>query len=208
MTATLSLTNILPSAKPKAQKFLLPISQQEFQSRLNHLDLEPIIFKLMDKKEGEGWTLEYADNRVLEYKCFLMLNFLYPEHDFVPTHDIDCVWHRHVMDTEKYNADCEMLFSLWHQRLIVGILRPLLSFLGIRINAGIFFDHFPYFGMRGTEDKKNLGLGYLKTQEYFVKHFGISILPNVGQGCIKSCHWCDSKTWTDRPVPNREIVTQ
>jgi hypothetical protein len=203
MITGLVMTGNLPDTKVINQKFLLPISQDEFQSRLNQLDLEPIIFKLMDKKEGEGWTLEYADQRVLEYKCFLMLNFMYPEHDFVPTHDIDCAWHRHVMDTEKYNADCETLFSLWYQRLVVNMLRPLMNLIGVRINAGIFFDHFPYFGMRGTEDKKNLGLGYLKTQEYFVKHFGISILPNNGQGCIKSCHWCDSITWTERPRPDR-----
>jgi hypothetical protein len=154
MTTSLVMTGNLPDTKVINQKFLLSISQDEFQSRLNQLDLEPIIFKLMDKKEGEGWTLDYADQRVLEYKCFLMLNFMYPEHDFVPTHDIDCVWHRHVMDTEKYNADCEILFSLWYQRLVVNILRPLMNLIGVRINAGIFFDHFPYFGMRGTEIRK------------------------------------------------------
>jgi hypothetical protein len=206
MTTALALTGNLPESKVKNPKFLLPLSKQEFQSRLDRLDLEPIVSKLMDKKEGEGWTLEYADKRVLEYKHFLMLNFMYPEHDFVPTHDIDCVWHRHVMDTEMYNKDCEMLYSLWYQRLIVNILRPLMTFIGVRINAGIFFDHFPYFGMRGEEDNKNLGLGYLKTQEYFMSHFGISILPNQGQGCIKSCHWCKSKSWTARPTPDRELV--
>jgi Glycine-rich domain-containing protein-like len=197
-------TNQLPEvAQSKKTKHLLSLSQAQFQERLDSLDLEPIVAKLMDKKEGEGWTLEYADKRVGEYKMFLMLNFLYPTHDFVPTHDIDCVWHRHVMDTEKYNKDCELLFSFAYQRWIVSLLRPVLSLIGIRINAGLFFDHFPYFGMRGEEDKRNLGLGYLKTQEYFMSHFGVSILPNNGNGCIKSCHWCQSISWIERPKPER-----
>lgn len=152
MTADLTITGIFPVVKEINQKRLLPISQVQFQSRLDSLNLEPIVVKLMDVKEGEGWTLEYADQRVLEYKHFLMLNFLYPEHDFVPTHDIDCVWHRHVMDTEKYSTDCEMLYSLRYQRFIANILKPMFSFVGIRINAGLFFDHFPYFGMRGEDD--------------------------------------------------------
>ncbi|NJK71087.1 MAG: hypothetical protein HC932_02400 [Thermales bacterium] len=203
MLASTSYLDQFSVKSKEVSRKLLPISQSLFQKRLDSLDLEPIVAKLMDPKEGEGWTLEYADQRVIEYKCFLMLNFLYPEHDFVPTHDIDSVWHRHVMDTEKYNSDCEILFSLGYQRYIVAFLRPILNYIGIRINAGLFFDHFPYFGMRGDEDKRNLGLGYLKTQKYFLSHFGISVLPNGGQSCIKSCHWCKSKSWIARPKPLR-----
>jgi hypothetical protein len=204
MNASSALPAISVFGSPaKVSKKLLPISKQEFQQRLDRLDLEPVVVKLMDKKEGEGWTLAYADQRVKEYKMFLMLNFLYPEHDFVPTHDIDCVWHRHVMDTEKYNTDCEMLYSLAYQRFLVAILKPIFSLLGIRVSAGIFFDHFPYFGMRGEDDRKHLGLGYLKTQEYFMNHFGVSILPNEASKCIKSCHYCKSKSWIARPKPQR-----
>lgn len=187
----------------EVQSYLIPISLEEFKSRLNKLDLDPIITKLMDNEEGEGWTLEYADDRCADYKRFLLLSFMFPSHDFVPTHDIDCVWHRHVMDTEKYNSDCEMLFSVWYQKLFVNIVRPFLKPLGIRINAGLFFDHFPYFGMRGDEDRTNLTKGYIMTQEYFDTYFGVSIIPTDASKCIKSCHWCKSKSWIERPRPLR-----
>ena len=177
----------LPQKSQEAKTFA-NISLEEFAARLERLDLEPIVVKLMDEKEGEGWTLEQADLEVERYKQFLYLNFKYSEHEFVPTHNTDTVWHYHVFDTQKYSEDCVMLFSTWYQRLIANLLSPILTLIGVRIYAGAFFNHFPYFGMRGEEDKRNLGLGYMKTQEYYMKEFNVSILPNNGTDCIKSCH--------------------
>ena len=88
--------------------------------------------------------MEKTDERVSEHKYFLMLNFFYPEHNFIPTHDIDCVWHCHVMDTQKCSADCELVYSLSHQKFAGNTL---FNLVGVCINAGLFFDHFPYFGI-------------------------------------------------------------
>ena len=36
-------------------------TDEELMPTIDELDLEPIKFKLMDEKEGKGWTIEQAD---------------------------------------------------------------------------------------------------------------------------------------------------
>lgn len=57
------------------------------------LDLEPIQFKLMDKEEGEGWSLEKVQSIVVKYKKFLILKLRYPDITISPSRDIDKFWH-------------------------------------------------------------------------------------------------------------------
>lgn len=94
------------------------------------LDLEPIMFKLMDPDDGEGWSQDEALAAVEEYRRFLFLTVT-SKAVIVPTKFVDAVWHTHILDTMKYMDDCERLF-------------------------GFYLHHFPYFGMRGQEDKANL----------------------------------------------------
>lgn len=110
------------------------------------LDLEPIMVKLMDPEEGEAWSLEKV-RRVAEwYQRFLFLNALYPDRPIVPTKEIDTFWHYHILDTQKYAEDCQNTF-------------------------GRFLHHFPYFGMRGEQDRQNLLNASKNTWELFRKHF-------------------------------------
>ena len=128
------------------------------------LDLEPIMVKLMDSVEGEGWTLERARATEVWYKRFLYLNAVYPERSIVPTQDIDTFWHYHILDTQKYAEDCERVF-------------------------GYFLHHFPYFGMRGDEDRQNLLDASKHTWDLFRTHFNEDpkILGGETSKCSKSC---------------------
>lgn len=111
------------------------------------LDLDPIKFKLMDAKEGHGWTREEADRHELEYRRFLALVAKYPEEAITPDTDVDKFWHGHILDTMKYAEDCEQVF-------------------------GYFLHHFPYFGMRGDEDAANLAEAAAKTRSLYQQEFG------------------------------------
>jgi len=117
------------------------------------LDLDPIKFKLMDAKEGHGWTREEADRHELEYRRFLALVAKYPEEAITPDTDVDKFWHGHILDTMKYAEDCERVF-------------------------GYFLHHFPYFGMRGDDDAANLAEAAARTRSLYQQEFGA---PHSGQ---------------------------
>ncbi len=132
--------------------------------KIQALDLEPIMVKLMDPAEGEGWTLEQARETEVWYKRFLYLNAVYPDRSIVPTHAIDSFWHYHILDTLKYAEDCQIVF-------------------------GYFLHHFPYFGMRGDEDRQNLLDASEQTWNLFREHFNEdpAVLHGDMSKCVKSC---------------------
>lgn len=118
------------------------------KANVDAIDLEPIAFKLVYPEDGQGWSPEKAYRLIELYRCFLVLNEIYPNVSIVPSKEIDKVWHVHILDTAKYREDCEKVF-------------------------GRFIDHFPYFGMRGEEDAKNLQAAYQTSRTLFIEHFGI-----------------------------------
>jgi hypothetical protein len=126
------------------------ISLSERVNRINQLDLEPIILKLIDEDEGEDWTIEQAFAAEKLYKQFLILSVKHPNASIVPNKIMDAFWHYHILDTKKYFEDCEYTF-------------------------GYFLHHFPYFGMRGETDSRNLQDAFLITKELFRSEFGKSI---------------------------------
>jgi hypothetical protein len=157
---------------------------------IEQLDLGPIKVKLMDKGEGEGWSVEQVNILEKWYKRFLFLNIKYPSASIVPNKEIDTFWHNHILDTQKYADDCQEIF-------------------------GKFFHHFPYFGMRGEEDAKNLRESFTKTESLFLTEFGESLrtieeaFPQESSKCkagnCRSCKGsiCKSKNQTDdfsRPI--------
>jgi len=106
-------------------------SIQAIAKRVEELDLRPIKVKLMDPHSGEGWTEEYTDKVEIWYRRFLALSLKYPQKLLVVNDAVDTFWHYHILDTRKYADDCQQVF-------------------------GHFLHHFPYFGMRGEEDARNL----------------------------------------------------
>jgi hypothetical protein len=104
----------------------------QFEQAIQSIDLSPIKFKLIDREDGEGWSLEKA-NRVAElYLEFLKLVHIHGhEQTLVPCRDVDVFWHYHILDTRKYFVDCDALF-------------------------GFYLHHYPYLGMRDKEDEVRL----------------------------------------------------
>mgnify|MGYP001626468014 CR=1 FL=1 len=134
---------------------------------INELDLEPIIVKLVDQEEGLGWTVEYALNVEREYRKFLMLCKMFPKEHIVPSSPVDDFWHFHILDTRKYELDCNNFF-------------------------GYFLHHFPYFGMRGEKDAENLSNAWNTTLKLYTDNFGApdkmiwqssKRCPNCGRRC-------------------------
>lgn len=107
-----------------------------------------------------GWTSEFSDEVESLYRRFLALNVRYPEKKICPSGPIDDFWHAHILDTHAYARDCEALF-------------------------GGYLHHFPYFGMRGAEDRAALEKSFQESLDLFVLHFGID--PTAGDTQARSC---------------------
>ena len=128
---------------------------------IHALDLDPIKLKLIDSEEGQGWSREFADGMELAYKRFLTLLVTHPEETIAPSKDVDKFWHGHILDTLKYAEDCQNVF-------------------------GNFLHHFPYFGMRGEEDAKNLAAAARNMKRLYQQEFGSAQDPGAASWRIRA----------------------
>jgi len=131
------------------------------------IDLEMIKMKMALPDEGEGWTQDQCEDAETEYKRFLHLNKKFLKSAIVPTDVVDTMWHYHILDTRAYHKDSERVF-------------------------GGYFHHFPYFGLRGEEDKQNLLDSFEKTKDIYEKEFGEKMLRANQTGCW---HDCQGRCW-------------
>ena len=155
----------------------VPVSRESGVTQIlpliDTIDLTMVKQKLMDKEEGQGWSLEHASHVEFRYRRFLCMLVLDPDGSTVPTKEIDTFWHQHILDTRAYAADCLRVF-------------------------GQFLHHFPYFGMRGEVDAKDLSDSFEQTKAFYLQLFGEEYSPGVGMDagtCHKgpgSCHKCKS----------------
>ena len=134
-----------------------------FDTFNRNLDLEPIKFSLTQRDDGAGWSLAKVELLEVWYRRFLYLANLYPDKVIVPSNDIDKFWHTHILDTQKYVADCKNLF-------------------------GKYFHHFPYFGVRGEKDRSNLEGAFQETEKLYLEHFGESPLSSGIADCGALCN--------------------
>jgi hypothetical protein len=100
------------------------------------LDLEPIAYKVCT---DEGWDLAEIDVAELEYRALLHAVRHYPGVELAPSKRVDVFWHHHILDTEKYIADCHRLF-------------------------GRYIHHYPYSGLLGDNDARQQEERFLRTQ--------------------------------------------
>lgn len=107
-----------------------------------------------------GWTAESCAEAEDLYRKYLAMNIRYPNRKLCPNGPVDEFWHAHILDTRKYLADCEDLF-------------------------GEMLHHYPYFGMRGPEDKANLDHAFADTVDLYIRHFGVD--PTAGDAHARSC---------------------
>lgn len=155
----------------------------EALKRIRTIDLEPIVFKLVNPDPGDpSISLEEADERAELYRKFLALNLMYPHLAIVPTREIDSVWHNHILDTVKYFDDCQAVF-------------------------GFFLHHFPYFGLRGAEDEARWKEQAANTRALFKAHFEIEISVEAAASCLhtgcSACQSGDGYGHRERPRPTR-----
>ncbi len=139
------------------------------------IDLEMVKMKLKEPGEGIEWTQEQAEDAEIEYKRFLHLtrHYPYPQYAIVPNKIMDTMWHYHILDTKAYFIDCEKTF-------------------------GGYVHHFPYFGLRGEEDAKNLVDSFEQTKIYYLQSFGEELTRMEGADCWHDCqnscwHSCSKK---------------
>ena len=125
--------------------------------RVSQLDFTMLKRKLM---EEHGWTAEFCEEAESLYRKFLALNARYPDRKVCPTGPIDEFWHSHIIDTRAYHRDCDLVF-------------------------GEYLHHFPYFGMRGAEDREALESTFRESVELFIIHFGID--PTSGDTEARGC---------------------
>lgn len=147
-----------PLTFEESQQLLQPDEQVLVAlNKVAQLDFSMLRRKLTEER---GWTREYCDEVEDLYRKFLALNVRYRDKKICPTGPIDDFWHAHILDTRAYFADCDLLF-------------------------GEYLHHFPYFGMRGKEDRADLESAFEESLNLFVLHFGVD--PTAGDAQARSC---------------------
>lgn len=132
------------------------------------LDLSNVRLKLANPDEGDACTEAQLDLMEGEYRRFLALRMAHPEAEIVPCRSVDEMWHRHILDTRAYAADCDRIF-------------------------GSFVHHFPYFGLRGEADALALESAYDNTLELYRDAFGEPAdgttwtSPDASSRCRRAC---------------------
>jgi hypothetical protein len=141
-----------------------------------NLDLGYLGRKLLDddafeakRRNGERlWDEERVERALNEYKQFLALMHWNPETVLVPSEDIDEVWHTHVLNTARYQADCETIF-------------------------GRFQHHFPTFGESEEVQEEHMK-GRDETLKLFEEAFGkvpqsytFNAYLDCGRNCGRKC---------------------
>jgi hypothetical protein len=126
-------------------------------AKVSQLDFSMLKRKMI---EEHNWTVEFCDEAESLYRRFLALNARYPDQKICPTGPIDEFWHAHILDTRAYMHDCQIVF-------------------------GGYLHHFPYFGMRGPDDRAELEGAFRRSVELFITHFGID--PTAGDILARSC---------------------
>jgi hypothetical protein len=112
------------------------------------LDFTQIRMKLADREHGSNWTESKIHEAELLYIAYLSIIHAFPDSKdvFAPPELADEFWHQHILDTRKYMADCITLF-------------------------GEYLHHFPYFGMRGSEDAKALDQATIQMKNLLATYF-------------------------------------
>lgn len=126
----------------------IALSPAEALDRLaDVLNLSNVRMKLADPEEGKAYEEPQLDVMEAEYRKFLSLHLAHPDTDIVPCKLVDEIWHQHILDTQAYHEDCDVIF-------------------------GSYLHHFPYFGMRSDDDASALADAYADTIARYRTAFG------------------------------------
>ena len=145
---------------------------KQIHPKIASMDLEMVKMKLQDSDEGLGWTPMQVESAEVEYKRYWHLCLTYGK-GMVPNKIMDQMWHYHILDTRAYHKDCQEIF-------------------------GGYMHHYPYFGMRGEQDAKDLEQSFYKTKDLYLEAFGEEMARDEHEKCWHDCqnrcwHACPSK---------------
>ncbi|WP_278350584.1 glycine-rich domain-containing protein [Marinobacter nauticus] len=124
----------------------MTVTPQGLDLNVANLDFARLKHKYTESSEAE-MTVEAWDVGEREYRRFLSLKSFYPYVSLVPTKIVDEIWHAHILDTRAYREDCQKVF-------------------------GQFIDHYPYFGIYGEDDYRDLQDAFARTVALYERHFG------------------------------------
>lgn len=154
------------------------ITIAERWARVDALDLEPVVYTLINAEPGERLTLAEADEAIVLYRAFLKLCVAAVGRPLVPTVTIDLAWHAHIGDTHKYGADCMAI-------------------------AGGPLDHWPYAGAMSEVDQRRVAEDRAFTRDRF-GDLGIELTGEWAPTCCTgSTH---GQPPPPRPRPDRSLV--
>lgn len=92
-----------------------------------------------------GWRNEEALLCEKMYKNYLRLKKKYGEFYMLPpSKEIDEFWHNHILDTQRYHKDCQIIF-------------------------GKYLHHYPYFGLNNDADE--LAEAFEQTKMLYLQEF-------------------------------------
>lgn len=152
------------------------INNKNITPSVAKLDLEMVKMKLQEKDEGLNWTSEQCESAEIEYKRCLHLCIKHGK-GVVPNRIMDYMWHFHILDTRSYVKDCDELF-------------------------GGYMHHYPYFGMRGDNDAKDLENSFYKTKDLYLDSFGEEIAREEHSQC-----WHDCENRCHNACPSIDAIT-
>lgn len=114
---------------------------------IKNLDLSYIVQKMTHEAYFlPRWTEKDALHGIQLYKNFLILSRKYRNQIFVPTKEIDEIWHNHILTTQQYHRDSEAIF-------------------------GQYYHHDPSDPL-DDETQKKLVVLFENTQAFYFKEFG------------------------------------
>jgi hypothetical protein len=138
-------------------------SLDDVRERIDSLDLSMIEMKLLQSSPELAESLNAS---VDQYRDFLYLTAKYPDVPIVPTKQSDVVWHQHILDTQKYAHDCQIIF-------------------------GSMLHHYPYFGMTSEQDYRDLLTATDESGRLYTREFPDRTNPygnSVGADCYQVPH--------------------
>lgn len=127
-------------------------------SAIEELDFERIKAKLLHKHRGAVTEHDIARAEA-GYRQFLKIIAKYPDAPVVPSEAVDEFWHMHILDTQRYGADCERIF-------------------------GYMVHHDPYIGIDGPQDEARLADAARSSHALFMREFGTAA--EAPAYCIRS----------------------
>ena len=121
-------------------------SLEEAKAYIYAIDFSQVIDRMVKK---DKWKRSEALKACEFYKNYLFLVKKYNDIGvgIPPSDDVDEFWHNHILDTQKYIHDCDVIF-------------------------GRYLQHYPYFGIDEKSNMQDLNRAFEKMQQLHKKEFG------------------------------------